>query len=82
MPNLVTTQILFFGKIVELTETSKLDFLVPKNKLTKFMQELFLKYPLLEKENFSIAVNKKIISDEYIFNENDEIALMPPFSGG
>ena len=46
------------------------------------MQELFLKYRLVEKENFSIAVNKKIISDEYIFNENDEIALMPPFSGG
>ena len=75
-------KILFFGKLVELTETSQLDFLVTKNNLTNILQELFLKFPLLEKENFSIAVNKKIISDEYIFNENDEIALMPPFSGG
>ncbi len=75
-------KILFFGKLVELTETSQLDFLVTKNNLTNLKEELFLKFPLLEKENFSIAVNKKIISDEYIFNENDEIALMPPFSGG
>ncbi len=31
---------------------------------------------------FVIAVNKKVVSVNQVINENDEIALLPPFSGG
>ncbi len=31
---------------------------------------------------FVIAVNRKIVSSNLMLNENDEIALLPPFAGG
>lgn len=75
-------QVLFFGKLAELSETKLLELNIEENTFEEVLKIIYEKYPLIENENFSIAVNKKIISGEYIFNENDEIALMPPFSGG
>ncbi|MEO8146332.1 MAG: MoaD/ThiS family protein [Bacteroidia bacterium] len=31
---------------------------------------------------FVIAVNKKVVSGNQVLNENDEVALLPPFAGG
>lgn len=32
--------------------------------------------------NFKIAVNHNIVNAEYKLNNNDEVALLPPFAGG
>ena len=40
-------------------------------------------WPALNDATFVIAVNRKIISDkDHPISENDEVALLPPFSGG
>ncbi len=75
-------KILFFGKLAELSNKTQMDFTISKNNLNDVLKEIYIIFPFLENENFSIAVNKKLISSEYTFNENDEIAFMPPFSGG
>ena len=74
-------QLLAFGQIAEITgkSTWKMDGIKDTNELIKKLEELF---PVLVKTNFSIAVNKKIIQENTIINENDTIALLPPFSGG
>ena len=39
-------------------------------------------YPALATIKYAIAVNKNIITNNTILNDNDTVALMPPFSGG
>jgi molybdopterin converting factor subunit 1 len=45
---------------------------------------LFEKFPNLEKSNipFYVAVNHKYVTDSDVITTNDEIALIPPVSGG
>ncbi len=39
-------------------------------------------YPKLLGKNYLLAVNEYIISENTILEENDTVALLPPFSGG
>ena len=73
--------LLAFGQIAESTGKSawKMDGIKDTNILIKKLEELF---PVLVKTNYSIAVNKKVIQENTILNDNDTIALLPPFSGG
>ncbi|WP_339609426.1 MoaD/ThiS family protein [uncultured Planktosalinus sp.] len=45
-------------------------------------KKLQQQYPALVELTFSIAVNKKIIQQKTLLNPEDEVALLPPFSGG
>ena len=40
------------------------------------------KYPEIIAVVYSVALNKKLLLSDVILNENDEIALLPPFAGG
>ncbi|MBI2265760.1 MAG: molybdopterin converting factor subunit 1 [Armatimonadetes bacterium] len=50
----------------------------------QLLNRLVEKYPRLEKYagNLVIAVNEDVVSDDTPLHENDEIAFMPPVSGG
>lgn len=73
--------LLAFGQIAEITGKSAWNMVGIKdtNILTKNLEEQF---PALVKMKYSIAVNKKVIQENTTINENDTIALLPPFSGG
>ena len=73
--------LLAFGQIAESTGKSawKMDGIKDTNILIKKLEEQF---PALVKMKYSIAVNKKVIQENTILNDNDTIALLPPFSGG
>lgn len=45
-------------------------------------QQLFQLYPDLEGFSFSISVDKRIIHGNTPLTGREEIALLPPFSGG
>jgi len=46
-------------------------------------KKLIVAYPALEKlATFAIAVNTEYATDEQILLENDEVAIIPPVSGG
>jgi molybdopterin synthase sulfur carrier subunit len=48
-----------------------------------FKKELFSRYPkLLELRSLYVAVNNEYASDDIALQEGDEIALIPPVSGG
>lgn len=40
------------------------------------------KYPRLKKMDFQIALNLSIAAGSEMVNDNDELALLPPFAGG
>ncbi len=73
--------ILFFGQLAEVTGKSsqKLSDITDTDELKKKLQQ---QYPALVELTFSIAVNKKIIQQKTLLNPEDEVALLPPFSGG
>ncbi|WP_304201334.1 MoaD/ThiS family protein [Flavobacterium alvei] len=73
--------LLAFGQIAEITGKSawKISGIKDTNAL---IQDLEKQFPHLVKTNYSIAVNKKVIQENTAINENDTIALLPPFSGG
>lgn len=84
----VKVNLLFFAKVRELTNLSSVEFEV-SNKLTlkDLIEKIIFQYPSLEvlKENLIIALNYNYVNglhDILLLKENDEIALIPPISGG
>jgi molybdopterin synthase sulfur carrier subunit len=73
--------LLAFGQIADIMGKSawKMVGIKDTNELIKNLKEQF---PALSTTSYSIAVNKKMIQENTILNQNDTIALLPPFSGG
>jgi molybdopterin converting factor small subunit len=71
----------FFGMLAEMVGEQEL--YLPEMENTDLLQDfLYLHYPMLKEVNYKLAVNHKIIFGTAILQSGDEIALMPPFSGG
>lgn len=70
-----------FGMLAEVVGNNEIS--VPHHDNTAVLSDfLEQKYPALKGMRFSIAVNNKVIHGQYPLSETDEIALLPPFSGG
>lgn len=71
----------FFGKISDITGEPLIQ--VPySGNLDEIMKSLRAKYPGLKNQSYLVTVNKQVRIKEAHLNPGDEIALLPPFSGG
>lgn len=61
------------GNFVSVENASDTDSLV---------KELQKNYPALADAKFVIAVDKKVVNENTILNNDSVVALLPPFSGG
>ncbi|HKR07355.1 MAG TPA: MoaD/ThiS family protein, partial [Bacteroidia bacterium] len=52
------------------------------NDIDTLKKNLINKFPLLNNYSFQFAVNKEKTEKNTLLNENDEVALLPPFAGG
>lgn len=78
-------KIISFGITKDITGSLFLDFNAGENpvSIAKLKEGLFNKFPELQNlSTLSIAVNNKYASDETMVNSLDEVALIPPVSGG
>ena len=74
-------EVLIFGQLTDITGLPKI--VVEDVRDTKqFMERMHELYPALNDATYIIAVNKNIISENTILENNNIIALLPPFSGG
>jgi molybdopterin converting factor small subunit len=48
----------------------------------ELIQQLHLKYPAFKISKYKVAVNKNIVQSNTALQQDAEIALLPPFSGG
>ncbi len=72
--------VLVFGSLTDIMGNSlSLENMSDTEALIK---ELNNRYPALIHSKFIIAVNKKKIEANTPLNNNDTVALLPPFSGG
>ena len=74
-----TVKIFTFGKLKEIVGS---DFEEKSDNTDELQQKLSSKFPALQTLKLRIAVNQKIISENTQLNNNDVVALMPPYSGG
>ena len=74
-----TVKIITFGKQKEILAS---DFEEKSDNTDELQQKLSSKFPALQTLKLRIAVNQKIISENTQLNNNDVVALMPPYSGG
>jgi molybdopterin converting factor small subunit len=77
----MTVNILFFGALIEVTQTATLALQEVKNT-DEALEMLHKKYPMLCHFKFSIALNQNFLADCAQLNDGDELALLPPFAGG
>ena len=77
-------KILAYGIAKEIIGNQSIEFDFPHNfPVVELKKKLIITYPALEKlATFAIAVNTEYATDEQILSENDEVAIIPPVSGG
>ncbi len=78
-------KIISFGRAKEITGDLFTVFDVGNYPLSvaTFKASLFSQYPALEKlPSLAVAVNSEYAADETMINKGDEVALIPPVSGG
>jgi len=76
--------ILLFGITKDLVGKQKINLEIPKSStVSDFKKILQEKYPeLIELNSLAIAVNNEYAFDHVVIKAHDEIALIPPVSGG
>ncbi|GGF50375.1 MoaD/ThiS family protein [Echinicola rosea] len=74
-----------FGAAKDITGSAMIEFPVEETfvKVKDLKSLLFQKYPdLVKLPSLAVSVNLFYASEETIVNKHDEVALIPPVSGG
>ncbi len=71
----------YFGLLAEVTRCHEETIDFSKTSVLELLDDLFEKYPDLNKTDFQVAQNQQIVNKNSTISDN-EIALLPPFSGG
>ncbi len=72
--------VLLFGMIAEKAGAAELS--VEASSLAQLKRELEQRIAGLDRMSYAIAVDRRIIRDDVQLSGNEEIAVLPPFSGG
>ena len=73
--------VLTFGAITEITG-SKSFFMQGIDSTEHLVDLLEEKYPRLKTIQYAIAVNKEVIQQNTMLDNDATVAILPPFSGG
>lgn len=76
--------LLLFGIAKDIIGGSNSEIELPAEATVASLQEqLLIKYPEMEKlKSLMIAVNQQYVAPDHQIAENDEVAIIPPVSGG
>ena len=77
----MAVNIIIFGQLTDITGEQNL-VVSDVNDTDQLVAKLNEMFPGIAGAKFVIAVNKQVISENTILNNNSIIALLPPFSGG
>lgn len=80
---MLSVNIKYFGMTGEAAKKDNEVIKLNESASVEEIKNLILhKYPRLKKIDFQIALNLSIASGSETVNDNDELALLPPFAGG
>ncbi len=72
----------YFGMIAEAIGKDEESINFSYKRVEDLDNYLKKSYSKLEELNYNFAVNQTMVERSEALNENDEIALLPPFAGG
>ena len=76
----MSLKIILFGRLADVAGNSvAVDDVLDTDNLVKALHK---NYPALADIKYIIAVDKQVIKENTILNNNSVVALLPPFSGG
>lgn len=76
-------KVLFFGVLQECTGCKELELAAEAHPTLQHAQQALLKrYPCLEKRTYRMSCNAQFADGERPLADGDELAFLPPFSGG
>jgi len=76
-------RILSFGLAAEILQKREFVYETSSKNLSELRNELTNQFPaLLRLKSLAFAVNKQYQNDNFALSDDDEIALIPPVSGG
>lgn len=84
MTSSIQIKMLYFARVRDITQIPNEVLEIKQNSSTKyFLTFLYNKYPKLKDEkNLSISINCLISKSDIVLRNLDEVALLPPISGG
>lgn len=76
--------VLYFAQVREATKVKKETLEISKNSsVTDLLSLIRTRYPELRNViDFNTSVNYKLVNSDAILRDKDEVALLPPVSGG
>jgi molybdopterin synthase sulfur carrier subunit len=77
---MMNVKIRSFGQLTEITGTAELQMQAEDSDLLRIL--LVDTFPELAGRNFAMAINKQLVRGNTPLEEQDVVALLPPFSGG
>jgi molybdopterin converting factor subunit 1 len=79
----MTVKVLAFGIAKEIFGSSAIELSLDDNTVAGLKAKLEEKYPRLKQiASYAVAVNNEYAADNLELKANDEIAVIPPVSGG
>ncbi|WP_159357419.1 MoaD/ThiS family protein [Candidatus Nitrosocosmicus sp. SS] len=84
MTSSIQIKMLYFAQVRDITQIPNEVLEIKQNSSTKdLLTLLYNKYPKLKDEkNLSISINCLISNSDIVLRNLDEVALLPPISGG
>jgi len=74
-------KIILFGQLGDVAGSNEI-LLKSVNNTADLQEQLKKQYPSIAASKYIIAVDKKMVQENTALQENNLVALLPPFSGG
>lgn len=72
----------YFGMLAEATSITEEHLQIDSCSVSELLASLKTQYPELHNKDFKVAINQELVTNDYMINQEAEIALLPPFAGG
>jgi molybdopterin converting factor small subunit len=80
---MIEIRVFYFGWITDVTRCKEEQKCTSVQTVYELLEELTQAYPSLgDRQKYRVSVNRKLIIENVELSTGDEIALLPPFSGG
>jgi len=76
----MAVNIQLFGQLKQITGVSELT--MEATDTDGLIKEMLLRFPMLKNLNYLIAVDRNIVQSNTVIKAGQELALLPPYSGG
>ena len=76
----MAVKIQLFGQLKQITGISELT--TDAGDTDELMKEITARFPLLENLSYLIAVDRTIVQTNTFIKAGQEVAMLPPYSGG